>query len=167
MTPPIRLGFALTGSFCTFARVLSVLETMSASKQYEITPILSSNAAMMDTRFGAAANFRNRLESLCGTPAIDTIQAAEPIGPKAMFDILVVAPCTGNTLAKLTHSVIDSLSGSAENIGILLNRRHYYFVPFGQDAPSAKPRSLVADMERIPETITAALGGKQLQPILL
>lgn len=192
MTPPIRLGFALTGSFCTFARVFSVLETMVQSKQYEITPILSSNAAMMDTRFGTANNFRKRLEELCNTSAIDTIQAAEPIGPKAMFDILVVAPCTGNTLAKLTHSVIDTpvamavkshlrreapvilaistndgLSGSAENIGILLNRRHYYFVPFGQDAPSAKPRSLVADMERIPETITAALDGKQLQPILL
>ncbi|MBP3312718.1 MAG: dipicolinate synthase subunit B [Butyricicoccus sp.] len=126
-----------------------------------------------------------------GTHAIDTIQDAEPIGPKGLLDVLVIAPCTGNTLAKLTHSIIDTpvtmaakshlrrgrpvvlavstndgLSGSAANIGALLNRRHYYFVPFGQDAPEAKPRSLVADMERIPQTVEAALRGEQLQPIL-
>lgn len=192
MTEPIRLGFALTGSFCTFARVLSVLEGLGQSGRYEITPILSYNAAQMDTRFGSAAEVRAHLESISRRPVIDTIQAAEPIGPKGLLDVLVIAPCTGNTLAKLTHSVIDTpvtmaakshlrrdrpvvlavstndgLSGSASNIGALLNRRHYYFVPFGQDAPLAKPRSLVADMERIPQTVEAALRGEQLQPILL
>lgn len=191
MTEPIRLGFALTGSFCTFARVLSVLEGLGQSGRYEITPILSYNAAQMDTRFGSAAEVRARLEAIAGRPVIDTIQAAEPIGPKGLLDVLVIAPCTGNTLAKLTHSVIDTpvtmaakshlrrdrpvvlavstndgLSGSASNIGALLNRRYYYFVPFGQDAPLAKPRSLVADMERIPQTVEAALRGEQLQPIL-
>ncbi|MGN1007647.1 MAG: dipicolinate synthase subunit B [Butyricicoccus sp.] len=191
MTEPIRLGFALTGSFCTFARVLTVLEGLAQSGRYEITPILSFHAAGMDTRFGTAADVRARLEALTGRPILDTIQAAEPIGPKGLLDVLVIAPCTGNTLAKLTYSIIDTpvtmaakshlrrgrpvvlavstndgLSGSAANIGTLLNRRHYYFVPFGQDAPEAKPRSLVADMERIPETVEAALRGEQLQPIL-
>lgn len=191
MTEPIRLGFALTGSFCTFARVLTVLEGLAQSGHYEITPILSFHAAGMDTRFGTAADVRARLEALTGRPILDTIQAAEPIGPKGLLDVLVIAPCTGNTLAKLTYSIIDTpvtmaakshlrrgrpvvlavstndgLSGSAANIGTLLNRRHYYFVPFGQDAPEAKPRSLVADMERIPETVEAALRDEQLQPIL-
>lgn len=108
MTEPIRLGFALTGSFCTFARVLSVLEGLGQSGRYEITPILSYNAAQMDTRFGSAAEVRARLEAIAGRPVIDTIQAAEPIGPKGLLDVLVIAPCTGNTLAKLTHSVIDT-----------------------------------------------------------
>ncbi|MGM9612719.1 MAG: dipicolinate synthase subunit B [Butyricicoccus sp.] len=191
MTEPIRLGFALTGSFCTFTRVLTVLEGLAQSGRYQITPILSYNAAGMDTRFGTAADVRVRLEALTDHPILDTIQAAEPIGPKGLLDVLVIAPCTGNTLAKLTYSIIDTpvtmaakshlrrgrpvvlavstndgLSGSAANIGTLLNRRHYYFVPFGQDAPEAKPRSLVANMERIPETIEAALRGEQLQPIL-
>lgn len=191
MTEPIRLGFALTGSFCTFARVLAVLEGLAQTDRFQITPILSFHAAGMDTRFGTAADVRAKLEALTGRPAIDTIQDAEPIGPKGLLDVLVIAPCTGNTLAKLTHSIIDTpvtmaakshlrrgrpvvlavstndgLSGSAANIGALLNRRHYYFVPFGQDAPEAKPRSLVADIERIPQTVEAALRGEQLQPIL-
>ena len=133
-----------------------------------------------------------RLTALTGHAPIDTIVAAEPIGPKAMFDVLAVAPCTGNTLAKLAHGITDTpvtmavkshlrgekpvvlavstndgLSGSAANLGTLLNRRHYYFVPLRQDAPAAKPRSLVADMTRLPDTIAAACAGRQLQPILL
>ena len=190
MTTPIRVGLALTGSFCTFSRVAAVIEAMAA-QGYAVTPILSFHAGALDTRFGRAADWRAKLTALTGAPPIDTIQAAEPIGPKAMFDVLAVAPCTGNTLAKLAHGITDTpatmavkshlrcekpvvlavstndgLSGSAANIGTLLNRRHYYFVPFGQDAPQAKPRSLVADMERLPQTITAALDGRQIQPIL-
>ena len=183
MTAPIRIGFALTGSFCTFARVMDVIQTL-VRQGCEVTPILSFHAAQLDTRFGDAAMWRGKLFALTGRQPIDTIQAAEPIGPKGLFDVLVVAPCTGNTLAKLAHSVTDTpvvmavkshlrgdkpvvlavstndgLSGSAANIGALLNRRYYYFVPFRQDAPDAKPRSLVADMERIPDTVQAALAG--------
>lgn len=192
MTQPIRLGFAMTGSFCTFAAVLTVLESMAQSGDYHITPILSDHAASMDTRFGQAAALRDRLTALTGSPILRTIQDTEPIGPKGLFDVLAVAPCTGNTLAKLAHSIIDTpvamavkshlrrdrpvvlavstndgLAGSAANLGALLTRRHYYFVPFGQDAPEAKPRSLVADMTQLPATIAAALGGRQLQPLLL
>lgn len=191
MTSPIRIGFALTGSFCTFSAVLPIVELL-ISRGCEVTPILSEHAATLDTRFGAADMWRGRLSEATGRDAIDSIPAAEPIGPKKLFDILVVAPCTGNTLAKLAHGVTDTtvtmavkshlrgekpvvlavstndaLSGSAANLGTLLNRKHYYFVPMRQDAPFAKPRSLVADMERIPETIGAALAGRQLQPILL
>ncbi len=190
MKQPTRVGFALTGSFCTHQRVLSVMEAMR-DEGFEITPILSFNAGALDTRFGAASALRSRLTEICGRPPIDTIEAAEPIGPKAMFDVLAVAPCTGNTIAKLVYAVTDTpvtmavkshlrggrpvilavstndaLSGSAANIGTLLNRRHYYFVPMKQDAPLTKPRSIVAEMEKLPETITAALAGRQLQPIL-
>lgn len=191
MTPPIRIGFALTGSFCTFSAVLPVVETL-VSRGCEVTPILSPHAATLDTRFGTATLWRDRLCEVTQREPIDSIVAAEPIGPKKLFDIMVVAPCTGNTLAKLAHGVTDTtvtmavkshlrgekpvvlavstndaLSGSAANLGTLLNRKHYFFVPMRQDAPFAKPRSLVADMARIPETIGAALEGRQLQPILL
>lgn len=190
MTKPIRVGFALTGSFCTHQRVLSVMETMQADG-FELTPILSFHAGAMDTRFGTAEALRARLQEICGRPPIDTIEAAEPIGPKAMFDALAVAPCTGNTIAKLAYAVTDTpvtmavkshlrggrpvilavstndaLSGSAANIGVLLNRRHYYFVPMKQDAPETKPCSIVAEMELLPATIRAALEGRQIQPIL-
>ena len=182
MTSPLRIGFALTGSFCTFGKVMPVIENLTA-RGCAVTPLLSYHAATLDTRFGDAAMWRAKLIELTGR---------EPIGPKQLFDVLVVAPCTGNTLAKLAHSIIDTpvtmavkshlrgekpvvlavstndgLSGSAANLGMLLGRRHFYFVPLRQDAPVAKPRSLVADMERIPETVGAALEGRQLQPILL
>ena len=191
MNTPLRIGFALTGSFCTFSKVMPVLETLAAHG-CEVTPILSFQAASLDTRFGDASMWRDKITALTGREPIDTIVAAEPIGPKQMFDVLAVAPCTGNTLAKLAHSIIDTpvtmavkshlrgdrpvvlavstndgLSGSAANIGSLLSRRHYYFVPKRQHAPFSKSRSLVADMERLPETIAAALEGRQLQPILL
>ncbi|MCB6365581.1 dipicolinate synthase subunit B [Intestinibacillus massiliensis] len=190
MKQPIRVGFALTGSFCTFARVLRVVDDL-VQGGYDVTPILSENAGSLDTRFGTAASWREKLRGVCGHEIIDSIVAAEPIGPKAMFDVLVVAPCTGNTLAKLAHSIIDTpvtmavkshlrgarpvllavstndaLSGSAANIGTLLNRKHYYFVPMGQDNPKGKPCSVVAHMERIPDAIEAALKGRQLEPLL-
>ena len=189
MTQPIRVGFALTGSFCTHARVLSVMETMR-DEGFALTPILSFNAGAMDTRFGTADELRKRLLEICGKPPIDTIEAAEPVGPKALFDLLAVAPCTGNTIAKLAYAITDTpvtmavkshlrgdrpvllavstndaLSGSAANIGTLLNRRHYYFVPMKQDAPQAKPCSVVAEMEKLPEAVRAALEGRQLQPV--
>lgn len=187
----IKVGFALTGSFCTFDRIIKVMRDMVA-RGYDITPILSDNAANTDTRFGTAAHWYSELQSITSNPIIDSIITAEPIGPKSMFDVLVVAPCTGNTLAKLAASVTDTtvtmaakshlrggkpiilgistndgLSGSASNIGALLNRKHYYFVPFRQDAPLIKPCSLVAEMERIPQTIQESMQGKQLQPMLL
>ena len=189
MTQPIRVGFALTGSFCTHARVLSVMETMR-DEGFALTPILSFNAGAMDTRFGTADELRKRLLEICGKPPIDTIEAAEPVGPKALFDLLAVAPCTGNTIAKLAYAITDTpvtmavkshlrggrpvllavstndaLSGSAANIGTLLNRRHYYFVPMKQDAPQAKLCSVVAEMEKLPEAVRAALEGRQLQPV--
>lgn len=191
MSEPLRLGFAMTGSFCTFDRVLAVLESMAESGKYEITAILSEHSANMDTKFGKASDLCKRLIDITGKPIIDSIVKAEPIGPKGMFDVLAVAPCTGNTLAKLSNSIIDGtvtmavkshlrrerpvvlavstndgLSGSAENLGRLLNRRNHYFVPFGQDAPNQKPRSLVANMELLPETIKYAIENKQFQPII-
>lgn len=191
MTKPIRIGFALTGSFCTFSRMIPIIETL-IKDGYQVTPILSYHAGALDTRFGEATMWRDTLSKLTGARIIDSIEAAEPVGPKALFDALVVAPCTGNTLAKLANSITDTsvtmavkshlrgekpvilgistndgLSGSAANIGILLNRKHYFFVPLHQDSPQSKPRSLVANMESIPQTIESALIGKQLQPILL
>lgn len=189
--PPIRAGFALTGSFCTFSRAMTALERL-IEQGYVITPIVSSQAGQCDTRFGTAAIWRERLTNLTGRPIVDTIEAAEPIGPQHLFDILIVAPCTGNTVAKLAHGIVDTpvlmavkshlrgekpvilavstndgLSSSAANIGTLLNRRHYYFVPFRQDAPHTKPRSLVADMSLLPDTVSLALQHQQIQPILL
>jgi len=185
-----RVGFAMCGSFCTFERVISVLQTLC--EQYEsVQPILSETAYDTDTRFGSAEKFRTQIERLCGKPIWHSIAQTEPIGPRKLLDILVVAPCTGNTLAKLAAGIADSavtmavkaqlrnerpvvlavstndgLSTAARNIGELLPRRHCYFVPFGQDDPAHKPRSLVAHMELIPETVETALRGEQLQPIL-
>lgn len=187
----LRIGFVLTGSFCTFAKVMPVIQAL-IERGDTVTPILSDSAGTLDTRFGTAARWREELTALTGISPIDSIVSAEPIGPKALFDILIVAPCTGNTLARLAHGLTDTpatmavkshlrgerpvvlavstndgLSGSAANLGTLLNRRHYYFVPLRQDAPHSKPRSLVADMTLIPAAIDAAMNGRQLQPILL
>lgn len=186
----MRVGFVLTGSFCTFSKALAAMERLVALG-HAVTPVLSEHAGAMDTRFGTASDVRKRVTAICGVSPIDSITLAEPIGPKAMFDVLVVAPCTGNTLAKLAHSVTDTtatmavkshlrgerpvvlalstndaLAGSAENIGRLLSRRHYYFVPFGQDDPEHKPRSLTSRLELLPETIACAMEGRQIQPLL-
>lgn len=186
----VKLGFALTGSFCTFRKVIPVMREM-AKNGYDITPIMSFNAYKLDTKFGKSADFREEIKKICGKEIIADIPSAEPIGPMKMFDVLVVAPCTGNTLSKLVNAVIDTpvamavkshlrndrpvviavstndaLSGSAKNIGELLNRRHYYFVPLKQDNPDKKPRSAVALMDLLPQTIEKALEGKQIQPIL-
>jgi len=184
-----KMGFAVCGSFCTFARMLDELQVLT--KVYDVTPILSEATARTDTRFGTAADFRSKVETLCGKPAITSITEAEPIGPGGLFDVLVVAPCTGNTLSKIAAGVTDGtvtmackahlrneqplvlaistndgLSGNASNLGNLLMRRLVYFVPFTQDDPVKKPNSLVADFSRIDETARAALDGRQIQPVL-
>ena len=185
----MNIGFALCGSFCTYGRVFPVMEELE--KTNCVTPIFSRAAATLDSRFGAAAEFLARAEGICGVPPLLTIPDVEPVGPKKLFDILIIAPCTGNTLSKLAHSMADgpvtmaakshlrngqpvlvavstndALSGAAENIGRLLNRKHFYFVPFGQDDPVNKPNSMVAHFEMIPKAMEAALEGQQMQPIL-
>ena len=191
MNEQLTLGFAMCGSFCTFDAVLTQLEAMRAEFP-KIIPIMSTVSYETDTRFGTAADFRARLESACGQPIIHTIAQAEPIGPKKLLDVLVIAPCTGNTLAKLANGIADTpvtlaakahlrnerpiviavstndaLAGNAASLGKLLARRYFYFVPFGQDSPIKKPASLVADFTKLPETVDLALQGKQLQPMLL
>lgn len=185
----IRIGYAMCGSFCTFSKSIKQLERLKELGA-DVTPIMSFNAASTDTRFGTAEDFRNTVTGLTGHELICTIDGAEPIGPRKMFDVLVICPCTGNTLAKLALGVIDTpvtmaakshirnsrpiviaattndgLAGSAKNIGALLNYKEYYFVPFGQDDPNGKPRSLVADFSELPDTILNALNGRQLQPL--
>lgn len=188
---PYHIGFALCGSFCTLDTVLKELARF-AENFASVTPILSPSVFETDTRFGTAESFRTRMEAICGKECIHTRKAAEPIGPKQLFDALVIAPCTGNTLAKLANGIADTsvtlaakahlrnekpivvavssndaLAGNAESIGKLLNRRHYYFVPMRQDDPEKKPRSVVADFSRLEETILAAVDSKQIQPIFL
>ena len=185
----MKIGFALCGSFCTYERVFPVMTALA--ENHKVTPIFSRAAATLDSRFGTSAEFLARAEEICGVPPLLAIPDVEPVGPKKLFDILIIAPCTGNTLAKLAHSIADgpvtmaakshlrngrpilvavstndALSGAAENIGKLLNRKHYYFVPFGQDDPVNKPNSMVAHFEMIPKAMEAALEGRQLQPIL-
>lgn len=189
-TEPIRLGFCMTGSFCTFEDAFAQM-VRCRELGYDILPIFSEHAAGMDTRFGKAADHLARAEAVCGKKPICTIQEAEPIGPADMIDILVVAPCTGNTLAKLNLAITDTaatmavkshlrrgrpvvvapstndaLKGSGKNIGALLSREHFYFVPFRQDNPKGKPASVVADFALIPDTVKAALAGVQLQPVM-
>lgn len=185
----MKIGFALCGSFCTFSAVFPIVEKLAAA--HEVIPIVSYAVWETDTRFGLAKDHIRRLTEICGREPLRTLTQVEPIGPKKLFDILVIAPCTGNTLAKLAHGVADTpvtmaakshlrngrpvvlgistndaLAGAAQNIGLLLNRKHYYFVPFRQDDPLEKPTSMVADFTLVPETITAALTETQIQPII-
>ena len=186
-----RVGFAVCGSYCTHGAVLKALEKLTAL--YEtVIPIASENAAFTDTRVGTSDDLLERLEDLTGHDVLCDIPSVEPIGPKKLLDVLVIAPATGNTLAKLAAGITDTtvtmaakahlrnggpvviamasndgLSAGAKNIGELLVRKNYYFVPFGQDDFQKKPCSLVADFELLPETIEAALRGEQLQPMLL
>ena len=184
------IGFAMTGSFCTFERVLKQMEAL-VRRGYEVLPVLSFNAGTLDTRFMTAEHLRARIVEITGNEPIDTLAGAEPIGPKKMTDVFLIAPATGNSLAKLAAGIYDTpvllgakshlrndrplvlavstndgLGAAAQNIGRLLNARSIYFVPFGQDDPVKKPRSLVADFSQIPRTIAAALSGVQMQPML-
>lgn len=186
-----RVGFAVCGSFCTHEQVLSALEDLV--ERYEtVIPIASEASAYTDTRFGTSDDLLEKMERLTGHEVLCDIPAVEPIGPKALLDVLVIAPATGNTIAKLAAGITDTtvtmaakahlrngkpvviamasndgLSAGAKNIGELLVRKHYYFVPFGQDSALLKPCSLIADFTKLPETIDAALRGEQVQPLLL
>jgi len=184
-----RVGLAMCGSYCTYEQVFAAAEKLK--EDYALVPIMSETAAETDTRFGRAAEHIRRLMKLTGREVVTTIAEAEPLGPKEALDVLVIAPCTGNTLAKLAHGMTDSavamaakahlrngrplviafstndgLSGSAENIARLLNRKNVYFVPFRQDDPLSKPCSLQADFTLLADTIDAARRGVQLQPLL-
>ena len=186
----MNIGFAMSGSFCTFSKVFPVMERLAA--EHKVFPILSAASASVNSRFGEADSFIAFAQRICNRNVMQSIADVEPIGPKKLLDALVIAPCTGNTLAKLAHGIADgpvtmaakshlrngrpvivavstndALGAAAENIGKLLARKHYYFVPFRQDDPVNKPTSMVADFLQIPETVEAALEGRQLQPILL
>ena len=184
------IGFAVCGSFCTHAKAMEALEQVKARFQ-RVVPIVSETAADTDTRFGTAHDLMREMERICDHRVIRTVKGAEPIGPQKLLDLLIIAPCTGNTLGKLAGGITDTavtmaakshlrnqrpvviamasndgLSGTAKNIGELLVRKGYYFVPFGQDDPDRKPCSLMADFTLIGETVRAALEGRQLQPLL-
>lgn len=186
----MNIGFAMCGSFCTYAEVFPVMEAVA--KEHTVIPIFSHSAYTIDSRFGTAQSHIRRATQICGREPLSSIEQVEPIGPKKLLDALIIAPCTGNTLAKLAHSIADgpvtmaakshlrngrpiilavstndALAGAAENIGKLLGRKHYYFVPFGQDDAQKKPTSMVADFTKIPPALDAALEGRQIQPILL
>ena len=185
------IGYALCGSFCTLSRSVEVL-TQLKEKGYDILPIMSEITAATDTRFGKAADFIIRVESICGHPIIRTIPEAEPLGPSRPLEALVICPCTGNTLAKLANGITDTpvcmaakahlrsdrpllitlasndaMSANLRNIGTLLSRKSVYFTPLVQDDPVSKPHSLVADFGMVPAALEAALEGRQLRPLFL
>ncbi len=187
----VRVGFAFCGSFCTYDQVMPALERVKA-RYGDVTPIISEKSAETDSRFGPAHEFIREMERICDKRVIDTIPKAEPIGPKKLLDVLVIAPCTGSTLSRLANgmsdtsvtmaakamwrngwpvvvavSTNDGLAGSAKNIAALLDKKHVFFVPYRQDDPVGKPTSLVADFTKINDTVDAALQGRQLQPLLL
>ena len=186
----MNIGFAMCGSFCTFHQVFPIMEQLAA--EHTVIPIFSTNVCTIDSRFGSANEHWHKVLQICGRAPLCTIADVEPIGPKKLLDALIIAPCTGNTLAKLSHGIADTpvtmaakshlrngrpvliavstndaLSGAAENIGRLLARKNYYFVPFRQDDPQKKPTSMVACFDKIPETLADAIQGKQTQPVLL
>ncbi|EMS73202.1 dipicolinate synthase subunit B [Ruminiclostridium cellobioparum] len=187
----VRIGFAVTGSFCTFAKIIPQVENL-VNEGAEVIPIISESVNLYDTRFNKAEDFKNTLQAITGKQPINSIVDAEPIGPKALLDILVIAPCTGNTISKIANAITDSsvtmackahlrnmrpvviavstndgLGANAKNIGILLNMKNIYMVPFGQDDPIKKCTSLVADFDQILPTILNAQQNCQIQPILV
>ena len=186
----VKIGVAFTGSFCTFKEAIDVLKDLK-KEGAELYPILSKNSQCTDTRFGKAVDFRKQIEHIAERKAMDTIEGAEPIGPSGFLDLLMILPCTGNTLAKLAGAITDgpvlmaskahlrnekplllavstndALGMNFKNIGLLMNSKHVYFVPFGQDAPGKKPNSMIARLEYVIPAAEAALKGKQLQPVI-
>ncbi len=186
----VKIGFAFTGSFCTFAKVIPELEKIIAEGA-DVLPVISYAVDSFDTKFGKADEWKSRIETICGKPIIKTIIDAEPIGPKALLDIMVVAPCTGNTLGKLANGITDTpvtmackahlrnarplliapatndgLGANAKNIGLLVNTKNIFFVPFSQDDPLKKNNSLMSKFELLIPAIQAALNGKQLEPVI-
>ncbi len=187
----LKIGVALTGSFCTFKIVIPEIEKL-IKQGAKVLPIMSYNAYSLDTKFGKAKDFISQIEDITGQKIIHTIQDAEPIGPKHLIDILIIVPCSGNTIAKLANDITDTpvtmatksnlrcgnsvvigvstnngLGNNAVNIGKLLNYKNIYFIPFRQDNPITKPNSLVFDRNYIQKTIEMALNKEQIQPILL
>ena len=187
----VRIGYCLCGSFCTFEKSFKAAQELT-DMGAELIPVMSYNSAGLSTRFGTSEQNTQRLEEIAGRPVIKSIVDAEPIGPEKMCDVMVVAPCTANTLAKLALGITDTpvtmavkshlrnglpivvaistndaLAGCAKNIGILQNYRNYYFVPYKQDNYEKKPNSIVADFDLIPQTVEQALIGKQIQPLIL
>lgn len=187
----IKIGIAFTGSFCTYTSIFESLKIL-ADTGADLYPIFSEHASSLNTRFGNSADFLAKARELTGHEPILTIPGAEPIGPKAMLDILVIAPCTGNTLSKLANGISDTpvlmaakshlrnnrplvialstndaLGMNLKNIGILLNTKNIYFVPFGQDNYKAKPNSMVAHVALLPDTIDRALQYRQIQPVIV
>ena len=186
----LKIGVAFTGSFCTFAEVIDALKELVAEGA-QLYPILSFQSQTIDSRFGTADDFRKKIEAVCGRKVIDSIETAEPIGPKGFLDLLIIMPCTGNTIAKLACAITDSpvlmaakahlrnekplliaistndaLSMNFKNIGLLMNVKHIYFVPFGQDAPEKKHNSMIAHLDKLIPAAEEALDGKQLQPVI-
>lgn len=184
------IGYCLTGSFCTFSKAIKQIQVLK-DKGYNIIPIMSYNACQIDTRFGEAEEHRKRIEEITGNSVLTTIEEVEPIGPQELLDLLVISPCSGNTIGKLANGIYDTpatlcakshlrnqrpiligvstndaLSGSAKNIGKLLNYKHYYFIPMSQDNFEKKPFSVVAHFDDTAEAVEYALEGKQIQPIL-
>ena len=185
------VGFAICGSFCTFSQAIPQISVL-LENGFDVVPIMSQAAFSIDTRFGKASDFINEIEALCNKKIISTIEDAEPIGPKALLDILVIAPCTGNTLGKLANGITDTsvtmaakahlrnnrpvvigistndaLGAAAKNIGHLMNCKNIYFIPMKQDSPEKKPNSVVADFSKTLETVQSALNGIQIQPVLI
>ncbi|MBE5958017.1 MAG: dipicolinate synthase subunit B [Lachnospiraceae bacterium] len=185
-----KIGIAITGSYCTFGKIFKELENLAETKA-DLYPIFSYNAASTDTRFGVHNEFIEKATKITGKKPITSIAEAEPIGPKKLFDILVIVPCTGNTLSKLANGISDTpvlmaakahlrnnkpvviflasndaLGMNLKNIGILLNTKNIYFVPFGQDNYVEKPNSMVSQIEFLNYTIASALEGKQIQPVI-
>ena len=186
-----NIGIALTGSFCTFDKAFEEIEHLLAENATAY-PILSFNSQKIDSRFGKAEDFYQRLKQMTGKEPITTIEDAEPIGPKNMFDIMAIIPCTGNTLAKLANGITDTpvlmaakahirnnkplvisvatndaLGLNLKNIGTLLNTKNIYFVPFGQDSPESKPKSMIAHTHLLKLTLESALEGQQIQPVVI
>lgn len=186
------VGFAMCGSFCTFKKVIPQMIELK-DRGYRVIPIMSQTAYSTDTRFGAARDFIEKIENICGEKIVHTISDAEPIGPKKLLDVLLIAPCTGNTLGKMANGITDTsvtlaakahlrnirpviiavstndaLGAAAKNIGLLMNSKNIYFVPMKQDDAKEKPNSIVADFDLIPETVKSVLANNiQPQPILL
>ncbi len=187
----LSVGFAMCGSFCTFDTAVAALRAVK--EQYEtVIPIMSETSFHTDSRFGPAEKFITQIEQICGQKIRKSIPEVEPFGPKKLLDALIIAPCTGNTISKLANGIADTavtlackshlrnarpvilavstndaLGANAKNIGNLMARKQFYFVPFGQDSYTEKPNSMVADMDQIVPTVEAALQGRQLQPVLL
>ena len=186
-----KIGFVLTGSFCTFKKTIPQIKKLK-NLGADIIPIMSFNSYNLDTKFGKANDFIKEIEEICEKKIIHTIQDAEPIGPKHLTDIMIVAPASGNTMSKLACDIIDTpatmavkshlrnnlpvviapstnngLGANMVSIANLINRKNYYFVPFRQDNPLTKPRSVVFDPEYILKTIEFALDGEQIEPILI